>query len=350
MDGFDVGDYLIKGWTSIDTNSPFPGTFTSVAGRVGGSAINISTASNGSSGQEMYIRKFLPLSTQMTLGVAVQPTAYTNNGGFMITLAGDAGATTHLTLLSNTTTQALELRRGDTSGVLLASSASTVPVGVWAYIEIQATIADAGGTCIVRLNGSPTPIINFTGDTKNGGTLVGVDAITMGARRVTTSGGVHAATFDDLYVADGTGAVNNTFLGDVRAITLRPDGVGTDTQLTPVGSAINWQNVDENPYSTTDYNGSATVGQRDTYTLSDLPGGVATVYGLQTNAIISKDDVTNAKVRFPIRTGGSLYYGTTTSPSTSYLTFSDIHQVNPATTTSWTVGDINALEAGLELV
>ena len=354
VDGFDVGDYAVKGWSLVDSNAPFPGVFSLQSGRINGNGFSIATATNGSSAQDLTARKLFTGVAQLTLGVAVRPTAYPsggNGGGFAVTLYSDSGSTAHLTVMSNATTQAIELRRGTRSGTLIASSGSFVPVSAWGYLEIQATIADAGGICTVRLNGSSSPIIAFTGDTRNAGTLTTIDSITLGAYRAGTSGGVASAVFDDFYILDALGTTHTTFLGDIKIQSLLPTGNGADSAL--MGSdgnqTDNYQQVDEVPYSTTDYNASATTGQRDTYTFGDLPPAMNTVLAVQSNIVAAKSDVTPLNARIPLRVGGSLYYGATNSLSTSYLTYSDVHQVNPNTSAAWTPAAVNGLEAGMEV-
>ncbi len=348
MDGFDVGDYAVKGWASVASSGNTP-TYSLVAGRVGGNALNMANTAAVGSGYVEQMRP-IPATTQLTMGVAVKLTTdFGLSGGFLISLFGDAGAAQHLTLVSDATTKEVVLRLGSQTGTVIATSGKVMTLNVWAYFEIQATIADAGGTCVVRMNGSTTPIINYSGDTKNGGTGTSITYVACGAYRAGLVVSNEAAAFDDLYILDGTGGSHNTFLGDVRIASLQPDGAGIDTQLTPTGSATNWQNVDETPYSTTDYNGSAIVGQRDTYALADLPGTITTVHALQSNIVAAKSDATTASAKIPIRTGGTLYYGQTTALSTSYLTYSDVHQINPNTSIAWTPANVNGLEAGMEV-
>lgn len=346
MDGFDVGDYALKGWDSQQAGGS-GGVVSTATGRISGGGVQVSQPGGGLISNIVF-RRAHAATTRLTVGFAVLPSALDSGGSLGITLHGDAGVTPHLTLMNNSSTRVLELRRGDHTGTLLASSSVILSPGNWRYLEMRATLNDTTGTCEVRIDGNATPIINFTGDTKNGGTLTTFDMISLRAYKAGSSGAA-TGVFDDLYLLDDTGTTNTTFLGDVRAVTLRPDGAGTDTQLTPTGSVTNWQNVDETTYSTADYNASATVGQRDTYTLSSLPAGMGTIYAVQSNLIAAKSDTTTANARIPLRIGAGLYYGGTTALSTSYLTYSDVHQVNPGTTTAWTMTDLNNLEAGMEV-
>jgi hypothetical protein len=198
------------------------------------------------------------------------------------------------------------------------------------------------------MNGQTTDDVSFTGDTKNGGTATTIDKVLFH----TGNGSVTITNIADVYILDGTGATNNNFLGDVAVRTLSPSGNGTDSQL--MGSDANQVNnyllVDEHPYSSTDYNGSATPGQRDTYALTDLAAGINTVYGVQLNGFMAKSDVSLGTAKLVVRAGGNLYSGTTRALSTSYVGYYDLYTTNPDTITAWTVSDVNSLEAGMEVV
>ena len=96
--------------------------------------------------------------------------------------------------------------------------------------------------------------------------------------------------FDDLYVCDSAGSTNNGFLGDCRIDTIYPSGAGNYTQFTP-STGSNYTCVDETAPNTTDYVDGATVGDRDSYALGNLSAlSSQTVYGVQVNAAILKDD------------------------------------------------------------
>jgi hypothetical protein len=212
---------------------------------------------------------------------------------------------------------------------------------------MRATISDAGGRCVVRVNG--VDIIDFTGDTKNGGTATQFDTIILGD--IGTNTGPRATTyFDDFYVCDATGTTNNTFLGDIRIQTLTPVAAGNYTQFTPTGSANNWDTVNELPYSTADYSSASTVGQKDSYTMSDVLGTTGAIKGIQTNIIANKSDAGNATARSFVRVGATDYADLTRGLTTSTITYTSPRDINPATSAAWTASDVNGLESGIEIV
>lgn len=329
-DGFDAGDFATK-WIA--------GAFTSVVSsptRFGtGMAASVGPTSTS-------LARTVTASAQITVGAAFYAASSSDCG---ISLLGDAGSTTHLSVV-RTSAGTIALRRGlPGSGTILARGATLIPLATWNYLEVQATIADSGGTVKVRLNGSTVNEIDFTGDTKNGGTNTTIDQVALA-----TSGSGSSARFDDVYVLNSTGSSNTTFLGDIRIHTLSPNNNGTYSQLTGSdgNQTDNYQLVDELPFSTTDYVGSPTVGQRDTYALADLPV-VSQIFGLQNNFIGAKSDASSGNAKSALLINSTLYYGATRALGTSYIAYSDIYDTNPNTSTAWTGTVINGMEAGVEI-
>jgi hypothetical protein len=321
MDGFDVADASVKwaGSSGSDASTRFSS----------GRAVNI----NGSS-----IKRIIPAAPQIFSGFAIKLAGYDSGNGSYVSFWGDNGATQHITV--HNTVNGTQVRLGGSNGTILASYGVALTLSTWYYFEISLTIADAGGTCLVKING--TTVVNFTGDTKNGGTNTTVDAISLGN---TGYGG----SFDDLYVCDASGAAPyNTFLGDARVATLSPTGAGSSTQLTP-DSGSNYARVNEAPYSAVNYVSGATPGLRDTYTLSDLPAGTATVFAIQHNVIAKRTSTGAIAVKPAIKSGASVYYGSPTPTITNDTTISDLRTTDPNTSAAWTVSAVNALESGLEI-
>jgi hypothetical protein len=319
MDGFDLGDFTAKGWT---------GGGTSASTRFG---VGRSLANPG------MIR--FTASSQVFVGYAVQMGGYSSNfNGYRFALHTDNGTTTHLRLYFNPTVQ---LYRND--GTLLASGtmpANANPINSWIYVEVSATIADAGGTCEVRVNG--VTVINFTGDTRSGGTSTNIDSISQAQYDI-------GSVWDDLYVCNSIGsAPHNTFLGEIRIHSLSPNAAGSSTQWTP-DTGTNFSRVNEVPYSAANYVQSGTSGQRDTYLIADLPASAGSVLAVQNNVIAKKTDVAPISIKPAIKSGASVYYGTTTALTVGDTTTMDLRVIDPNTSSAWTPSGVNALEGGFEV-
>lgn len=330
MDGFDIGDYALRPGVNAGGSVLSSTTTRFGAGR------SITTAYTNTGNQ--YDKSFAAASS-VFVGVAVRTD---NNGAIandFIMLYGDTGTTRHLAVRLNTATS-IQLYRGDGTQLATATCPS-FGSNAWHYIEISATIADSGGTAEVRVDG--TSLISYTGDTKNGGTNTTIDMV-----RFTGNGGNVSSYFDDLYICDSTGsAPHNTFLGDVRVISLSPTAAGSSTQFTP-DTGSNYARVNEIPYSAANYVQSGTSGNRDTYAMADLTG-TPTILAVQTCVVAKKTDAGAMSMKVAIKSGATVYYGTTTALSSGDATVVDLRTTDPATSSAWTSSGVNALEAGAEV-
>lgn len=231
----------------------------------------------------------------------------------------------------------LEIRR---ASVIIATSADPyLSPNTWYYIECGGTIADAGGTAEIRVDG--VTAVSFVGDTQTG-----VNAFTDNLALV----GGATDYVDDFYFLDGDGTVNNSWLGDVRVETLFPSGAGASSQWTP-SAGSNYENVDENPPDDdTTYNEEDTAAQQDTYEFDDLASVLVTVLGVQVSAYVRKTDALSREIRNVIRSGGTDYYGSAVSVPDTYIFRPEIFEEDPDTAVAWTPAGVNAAEFGIDLV
>jgi len=288
-----------------------------------------------------YITKTLDDQAMWIVGAAVKLGSFPTSTGTIFQFRDSTGNAQASLCLS--TTGALALYRGTASGTLLATSSGALSVGAWNFIEAKLTIADSGGYFEARVNGEVW--VTFTGDTKSSSSIATANSIRL-------YGMPSAATvyYDDLYVCDGTGSIQNDFLGDVRVDTIFPSGTGTSTQFTPTGSANNWENVDDaSPDDDTTYNASDTTGNIDTFTFADLSITNATIMGLQTNVLARKDDAGTRLLRAVARVGSINYEGSDMTLSDSYVGQRQLWAQNPATSANWTEAEINAAEFGYKV-
>ncbi len=333
LDGGEAADFATK-YDAFGT-----ATITSTTTRYNSGS---SITSNSVGGGTVVIRKNVTPSAKLVVGYAYKH-AGSADASTLCAFYGDNGATLHVgfRLLS---TGAIALVRGTT---VVATSANGIfnMAGVWHYIEFSALLSDTVGTMEVKVNG--VSAVTFSGDTKNAGTATTLDTIAWLYPGTTSA----APFYDDIYILNGLGsAPNNDFLGEIKVQTLVPDGAGSSTQLTPVGSGTNWQNVDELPIVGTDYNYSGTAGHKDLYTLTALAAGTASVFGVQANVVARKTDTGARSAKTAIKSGASSVSGAANAMGVANDTYSTIYETNPATSVAWTVADVAALEAGVEVV
>jgi hypothetical protein len=357
MDGFDLQDTLIR-WTTIGYTGSV--VYTTATRLGAGKCVTLDVGPAGGAGTTIQIVRPITPSAQVYVGAAIQTTlegGNTNNPtANFFGLCGDNGATGHL-YLHRTTSNSIQLCRADPaggsvqfpqgSGVVLATSAVGTLDGNWHYVEMSATIHDSTGSVTVKVDGAT--VLTFTGDTRNGGTSTDIDTVKFKTGRYVDTPSA-MISIDDLYICNGTGTVNNTFLGDVRVQSLLPNGAGASTQLAVTGAANNHTAAGESPYNNATYNSSATVGQRDTYALSDLAAGTAGVLGVQAVAHMQKSpDAGTASAKVAIKSGATVYYDATRSLGTAVAAYSQVRETDPATSAAWTLAAVNALEAGMEV-
>ncbi|MGH2512941.1 MAG: hypothetical protein ACRDGQ_09660, partial [Candidatus Limnocylindrales bacterium] len=219
--------------------------------------------------------------------------------GVAVNVAGLADAQILLSLWDGSTEQILLQAMALGSLQALRSSNAilgTTPPGVlqpghWTYIELQSKIDPAAGTVVVKVNG--TTVLNLAGINTRQSATSEVNGVGLCGMNEGSDAGV--VNFDDLYIADTLGAINNGFLGDVRIVALLPNGAGNYTEWDGLtGAATHWQAVSENPPNDDTSYVSDTLaipGHRDTYTLADLPAAIAgTVPAVQAIAYARKDD------------------------------------------------------------
>lgn len=230
------------------------------------------------------------------------------------------------------------------NNVLLGSAAVNFPYTSWLYLEAFCKIADSGGQVIVKVDG--TEVINYTGDTSynsNGDDVASVRLYAAG----------QYVYYDDVYICDAVdatatqGAPYNDFLGPCRVYSPPIDGAGTDTDMTP-SSGSNYQCVDEQPFSATDYV-TGTTGQRDTYSVSSIPSDAGTIYATQVTALAKKTDASAYSAKTALRSGTTLDTGVSTALGDSDSTLRTLYTEDPDTSTAWTISGVNAVEVGVEV-
>lgn len=243
----------------------------------------------------------------------------------------------------------LTVYRGHSSGsagTLLATSASTISTNTWYHIELKATINNTTGAYEVRVNGSavigPTTGANTRNSANN---QFNVFTLLNGAS------GNSLTQCKLAYVCDTSGSSAADFLGVVRGVVLQPSGAGNYAQWT-ANSGANFYTVKESPVVDGDlsFNATGTANNIDSFTMTDLPSGSGTVMAAQT-VIYARQDAGAARTMAPFfRISSTDYTGTTVSLAASYAYYLQQYSVSPATSSAWTVSELNAAESGYKLI
>ena len=318
---------------------------STTGGRNGTNALHIGANASGNG----YVRKVFSAS-QATLIAGVAWTIGDTSSGPILAFDDMSAGGEQLSLQFNPSTNKLSVRR---NGTTLATGPTALFAGIPYYIEFKATIDSAAGSYTVKIN--EVQELTASGvNTRGIGTNNSADSVRLGGGvGFSIFGGgsfFNAGYFDDFYCCDGSGGVNNDFLGDVRVQCLFPNGPGATTGWTPLSGA-NWQNVDEvPPDGDTTYVSAGTPGTIDTYAMTDLAATTGTVKGVQTVIDARKDDSGTRTIAPVFHIGASDYVGTNQNIMTAYSMFLQPYDTSPATSAAWTVSEVNGLNLGQKLV
>lgn len=332
VDSFDHYTTILDKWTSEGGSA----SIGSSGARYGAGGYVVGTANNATK----YARKnFGGTATTVVVGAAFRLGDTPSGTLSLISLM--EGATNHVDVRV-TTAQKLRITR---NGTQLGSDGTTVlSLNIWYYLEFKAFLNDATGTAQLKIDGVTE--LNLTSqDTRNAGTPL-ADTVQLAHSAGVTNTPMH---FDDLYVCNIAGSVNNDFLGDIRVAALLPSGAGSTTQWTP-SAGSNYQNVDETPPDDdTTYNSTSTASNKDTFAMGNLPSAASTVHGIQEGTRHRKDDAGSRTLRQVVRSGGTDYEGGDIAVGDSYAYTFSIRETDPNTSAAWTGTNIDALEAGYKL-
>lgn len=229
------------------------------------------------------------------------------------------------------------------TGTNRGTSVVTINVSEWSCLEIHVVLGDAGNIEI-RKNG--VSILSLAGvDLYNNAGLLEIQTVRfsyLDANNTNLRG-----LWDDFVANDTTGAQNNSWPNQLGLYPVKPEGVGTTTQLTPT-AGVNWDNVEETPPNDGDYVYSDTLNQFDTYQATDV-----TVAGL-VRAVIkwgrAREDVAAPRnFAHMWRLDGTDYTGGDLAIDTSFDYYDEIDELSPDTGVPFTTGEINAAEIGVKV-
>jgi hypothetical protein len=252
--------------------------------------------------------------------------------------------TTLCSIVVDNNTYNVMLYKG-TSTKLDESGAGFVSAGVPFHLEMK-VVLDTGtsGSYEVRINGN----VVFSGSglaTSASGTTWNEILLGQPANNWANS----IMDVDNLVVLDGTGTVNNDFIGECRVTYRTGTADGTNTGSTPSTGTSRYAMIDDTaPNSDTDYSALTASGQLDTFVMQDVPvSGVSTVLGFQTCIWAEKTDAGAGSIAPIVRTGGVDHEGTTTSLANgTYAYVINQYDVDPATSSRMSEADFNGAELG----
>lgn len=356
FDGFETYDLnasvypgleIIDAW-SMDDESDMSGSLIDIKSSdriTGGQLLNIvhGSASNDTTTtrtMHLPLRGFLAGGDTVIIGAAIRCPDGLNNSSEYTHLFDFAPACT-IRLRGNGD---LRLDRNigltSTANVAVAVGAIATPTD-WNYIEAKITFSSTGSYDI-RVNG--VTVMSGTGNT---------DQTSQGTTNLVQFGHVQnkRLQYDDFYICDDSGTVNNNFLGEVYVQKVRPNAAGDDADFTP-SSGDNYAAVDEDTIDDdSTYVESRTANEKDLYHYENLDSGVVgTIFGVIAKPVLKKTDGGARTYRLLAKSGSTETNSGTRYPSVSYVRQGYIWETDPDTSAQWTVSGFNAAQFGLQVV
>jgi hypothetical protein len=291
-----------------------------------------------------YVKNLDAGKTSLLIGAAVRVVPFENTGVEPL-LIGMRDTTSQIGYLVRIGDDGrLKLYRWQYSNEqLLSTSVTTAPARGWHYVELQVTQGTTNGVLSVRVNGILAIQLTAQNTTQGGGQLltVFIGAIPGQSCPLTLD-------VDDLYIADTTGSINNTFLGDVRVDALRAQANGGLNQwvASPIGANA-WEAVSDEDESTAI--SAATSGLRQSFDVAPLPTMTSpAIYGVQLTLLARKTDAGLGKVKGLVVSGAQTAISADVNLQEQLAWQCTLFERNPNGSVQWTEAAFNAAEFGVE--
>lgn len=223
----------------------------------------------------------------------------------------------------------------------LATSTLVLGTGIWYYVEIKGVISPTAGVAEVMVNGQLTFATVTGANTSSDGTSQ-IDNYWIGQREQ----GYTTISMADHYFLDAGGSAPNGYQGNCQVLWQQPALAGSNTDWSPKGGAVNYQNVDETPADgDATYNTSDTPGQMDTFNKPGLPSDVGSVAGALLVARVRADNGAPV-MHLVVDSGGTLSESPDIDVPLNYVTVKAPFAIDPATGVAFTPAGFSAVEIG----
>lgn len=342
----------IEGWESHFIASQWSRKYASMAGSWGSQPGRVF----GTAGGPFAVIAITPSFTvdnTFTIGFGFRFNSHSAavesfNQGLYIELGPDEQC--HVELESNITLGwRLALYRGTT----LIATSSYLAFGVWSYVEIQLTVRTGiNGAYEIRSNGVLDVSAGSVNLANTGGD--GWDVFAFRYQSDLSS----VLRYDDLYINNGAGATNTSFLGPSIVEGLVPNANGATIQWANNGTGLNFTSVDDAGTSAPDdtgaggTNGSDTNAQIDLYAFEDLQQITGTIHAVQVGVQLAMASAGTRTVRGKYRDPDTTVVNLDSHvvDATTFDEFTQVLDINPNSALAWDVADIDSGQFGVEVV
>jgi len=286
-----------------------------------------------------------PVEIYFRLGVRLLLSGDSNN---IVTtfMSFDYGVTRHITLRI-AKSGAIAAYLGGSTGVL--RDAGGTLSSSWSCVEGRVLIDNTIGRVQLWVNG--VLVINFTGDTQNGGTA-GINLVRLGIIQELNAGdcGSSAFVFDDIAINDTTGSRNNGRIGQGGIYPLFPTADTADKDWARSAGSDNYALVNSYPPDDdTTYVTATSVGDRDLYEFGNLTN-VNSIDAIAISGRLKTTFGAGAPVGFAMRSGATTGDVASHNVNAQWTTFTDVIETDPNTAAAWTLEAVNSVQAGFTIL
>jgi len=302
-------------------------------GRLGGYCIELPYT-----GRTIYLTpEALTTDSMLIVGVAVQFTKLGASSFLRFYDGATLGMNVRLTLDGE-----FAVYRGTT--LLATTSGLGIQIATWYYVEFKVICHSSTGSYEVRIG--ETNVLSASGVNTQAGSHVYHTTFQLAQYTADVP-----TRFDDVYCLDGSGAMNNDFLGNMRVCAIYPNADTVAKAWTRSGGADNYALVDEVVCDDdVTYVESELTDQKDLYDYSVLSGIPSAIKGIQVNTICRETDAETFSLITVVKSGAT---ESDDSPqvigTSSYISKRRNLELDPDTGVAWTVEGINAVQVGIKV-
>lgn len=223
------------------------------------------------------------------------------------------------------------------AGTLVGASANNLfTLGSYQNVQVKIVRHATLGSIEVRVSGNPVVIVN--------GINTGASDINNVELGSIVSDGTGACSFDfdDWWICDTLGGVNNDFLGDRRCATSFPNADVT-ADWTPSSGTVDYDMVNDNPPVDTNYIEAGVAGNIFEATKPPIGFQSNDVAAVVVQARVMKTDAGTSTVRLGVHSGAFVSNSAEIVPGTTFAYAQQIFDLDPNGNIPWTRTNVDAM-------
>ena len=337
----------------LDTTNGYSGTFSGGTSSLhlrrswDGKSLALGTG-NDSTSLSLQVDGWTALATTdaIIIGVRVKFPATLRTATPLIQILD--GATVEAQLIMDTG-NVLRVQYG-TSNTVASTVSSIFEDNGWHYIEWKTVLDSAtSGSYELRVDG--VDVASNTGVRTAQNAAAQADGVVLLSSGGADNTYAEQHLYDDWYICDDTGTLNNDFLGPISITLLEPNLPGTYSSWSTFGTSQPVANINPNPTvdDTTGIQSDDTPGTKQTYTMNEYHSGSIVGVRVDSRSIVTIDPIT---VAHRIESGASNDNASSyeVTDTVAHEGFFSLYETDPNTSSAWTQTGLSDAEFGVEIV